>query len=172
MLCCFLSTLRPACPAGRKRGYRNVSIKTEPFMAKLHIRNLAVTKDSKLLQSNDKAQECVINFSLGFPQKDRGFPQCFRMWKTDYASVFPPEVFHRSGSFARKIMSFSVENHVETVGNMHLALYIHEYSQHALYPASNPFCGKRKRWERSGKQRGSRLVSGCFVQNGDVHSGF
>ena len=47
-----------------------------------------------MLQMGHKSLQTVITFSSSFPQKDRGFPQRFRMWKTHYAEESPHRVFH------------------------------------------------------------------------------
>jgi len=145
--------------------------RTALILLVLHIRFLRLETPAQMLQITPKKATIPYIFTSGFPQNRTCFPQFIRMWKTDYARLFPPQVFHKTSVFAHKIMSFSVGNPVETVGNMRIALCIHEYSPHALDTASSGFCGKRQLDGRCGKQKGSQLVSGCFVRNGDVSSG-
>lgn len=57
--------------------------------------------------------------SSSFPHFHRVFPHSLRMWKTYQHHRYPQKVFHIFRPFSSKCTLATVENHVESVENLH-----------------------------------------------------
>ena len=58
--------------------------------------------------------------SSGFPQFTPVFPHLFRMWKTYQHPFFPHQISHIFVFFSSSKSITTVENHVESVENLHM----------------------------------------------------